>query len=404
MLNQDKDNIGKLFHEVLDDFDENLPNRVWDNVSHELNKDKKRKRTLIYLSIAASVALIIAYSSGYFMALNNSKKHQQFSDTKTNKELKTSQLVNQEDTKTNLKKDDTTKINTVLNNISKILKINNLPPLIPQTTISLDLQQNKNDQHKDSSNVSADSISNNTQIFLAKNNTNSLINDTVNTKKTVINLYKDFNKEPDNQADIINKNQNTIKNNLPIENKKEQEKSSGKWSLAEQFSPVGYFGNNQKSDFADATAYSYGANNQQGNEPVNNKKLLIVYATGMSFKYQMGPKWGIKSGIYYATGELNTGQQHKQIEVPVMADYALINKKFKWEINGGFVANFLFSTGEKSTNYSGLLGTTLGYNISSRISVNIEPTLKYNFSYPYNYIFHYYPYSFAVYSGLSYNF
>lgn len=370
MLNNNKDNIGKLFRDVIEGFEEDLPNRVWDNVNSELKKEKKRKKIIFYLSIAASIAVIIAFSSGYFIALNNSK----YSNSIINKELNKKSLVNTVDSKTNLKNNNT-----------------------------LSFQQNNKDLKQDTNNVINNSITQNEQDLIAINNFNNLTADTVNTKRPIIDIIKDFKKDVNNQADILNANQNIANNNISVEKIQEPGKAIGKWSLAGQFSPVCYLGNSQKANFGDQAIYGYSAINQSNNETINDKNISVVYATGINLKYQFNKKWGVKSGVFYATGELYSGQQHKQIEVPVMANYTLINKKIIWGINGGFGTNILFFQGEKNINYSGLFGTTIGYNISRKISINIEPTIKYNFSYPNNYIFHYYPYSFAIYTGLSYN-
>ena len=153
---------------------------------------------------------------------------------------------------------------------------------------------------------------------------------------------------------------------------------------------------------ADMVSNGYSNSNQSNSEKYNDKKLLLVYATGINFKYQYSRKWGVKSGIYYAIGELYPGYLHKQIEVPIMTNYTLVNKKFNWEIDGGLGVNLSFFQILKKVNYSGLIGTVLSYNISRRIAVGIEPTIKYTYSamrisFPY-------PFSLAVYTGLSYKF
>ena len=115
MSNKNED-IGKVFRDVVEGFDEDLPTRVWDNVNNELKKDKQRKKVIVYFSIAASVALIIAFSSGYFMALNNSK-HPYYS--KINKELNTKPLTNASDNKKDLKNNNNPEINILQKNNHK---------------------------------------------------------------------------------------------------------------------------------------------------------------------------------------------------------------------------------------------------------------------------------------------
>jgi hypothetical protein len=57
--------IDRLFKQGLHDYSENPPNFVWDNIEHRLNKKRlKQKRNIVY-SIAASVALLLSFGSGY---------------------------------------------------------------------------------------------------------------------------------------------------------------------------------------------------------------------------------------------------------------------------------------------------------------------------------------------------
>ena len=392
--------MGELFRDVMDGFEENLPNRVWENVSSELKNTGKRKRALIYYSIAASVALIIAFGTGYFMALNNNKQPQ-YSNTninnvppkpliESNSTLKTDKIVN-------------TQQNTTPEKSEKKFKKTTLPPKV-QSNNAFAFQQNTKIVIQDTTIVAKDAVLKPRQDLMAGTTENKLKTDTNSLQKPFIDIYKNLKIEDLKSKEIFNKNQNTVNTIIPKEKTPIAEETFGKWSLAEQFSPVGYMGNTQKGALADAVSYGYSGSNQAESQTISDKRILLVYATGMTFKYQLSNKWGLKSGVFYATGELGAGQQHKQLEVPVMANYSLINKKFIWGLNSGFGTNLLFTEGGRSINYSGLLGTEIGYNISKKIALTIEPTIKYNFSYPYDYIFHYYPVSLAVYTGLSYRF
>jgi len=402
MLNNSKDNIGKLFRDAVEGFDEDLPSRVWDNVNCKLKKDNKRKKTIFYLSVAASIAVIIAFSSGYYMALNNSENIRY---SNINNQQNRKSLVYTIKSNTNSKNNNIIVTNTITNKYDITIPIKGLIKHNKhQLNNTLSFQQNKNNSNLDTiKNVNNLFIESN-QELIANNNVNDLTVDTVNTKKPIFDIINDYNKDVKN-IDILNKKPNIANNITPFEKKQNAGKETNKWSIAEQFSPVCYLGNTTSlSSFGDQTSnyYGFSSTNSTVNEPIKN--ILFVYATGISFKFQINRKWGVKSGVFYASGELYQKQQYRQIEVPLMATYSLINKKFIWGINGGIGANILFLSSVKNINYSALCATSIGYNISKKVSVNIEPTLKYNFSYPHNYIFHYYPVSFALYTGLSYNF
>ena len=402
-MQNNKETLGQLFRDGIEGFEEDLPIRVWDNVSNELSKEKDRKKTILHLSIAASIAIIVAFGSGYFVALNNASR------TQYSNAISYKRPFIQIPVKSAVPKQDLiVKSNQIIKNtlIYKTEnKINSTSPSEKyQQSNILSYQQSNTMLKQDSVSVVFDSVYQNKRENMAEN---AIINapiDSSNIKTPILDLKKNITLENNNQIGLINKNQNNVINNIPEKKINESEKESGKWSLAEQFSPVYSLGNTQKGVLADATTYGYSANNLTNKENYNQNKTLLVYATGVNFRYQINKKWGIKSGVYYATDALSSRLQHKQIEVPLMANYGLINTKFIWELDGGFSPNFLFSGAAKSTNYSALVGTTLGYSISKRVSVSIQPTIKYNFSFPGSYLFHYYPISFAVYTGISYKF
>ena len=116
-----------------------------------------------------------------------------------------------------------------------------------------------------------------------------------------------------------------------------------------------------------------------------------------------------------------SSNNYEYIEIPVIARYALIDKKFNLQVLGGLSTNILiknytnvdlpseynveFETERANTlNYSSTFGIGLGYDISKRITMSVEPQFKYFLGsqvYDANNVR---PYSLGVYSGVKYRF
>lgn len=115
-------------------------------------------------------------------------------------------------------------------------------------------------------------------------------------------------------------------------------------------------------------------------------------------------------------------QSFEYIEIPLFLRYTLIDTRIDVEMLGGFSSNLLVGnqtylddgTGKslvgqtkdmQSLNYSGTLGIGLKYSLSKHLSLNIEPRIKYYLnSLNTNSAVSYKPYSFGVFSGISYDF
>ena len=115
-------------------------------------------------------------------------------------------------------------------------------------------------------------------------------------------------------------------------------------------------------------------------------------------------------------------QNFSYLEMPVIFRYKLIDKSIDFNLIGGLSYNLLVSNsvhtvidgnkynvgktaGLNPFMVSSSLGMGMEYNISEKISLNLEPTFRY-FINPFNNIqsFGSHPYSFGVFSGLSYKF
>ena len=118
-------------------------------------------------------------------------------------------------------------------------------------------------------------------------------------------------------------------------------------------------------------------------------------------------------------GVLN--QQLGYLEVPVEIEYALLNKRFGINLIGGASTLFLdnndifidsqngqFSLGEANNlnrvSFTTNLGLGIGYQLSKKFDLNLEPTFKYQLNTYNNNINDFRPYYFGVYTGFSFKF
>ena len=118
----------------------------------------------------------------------------------------------------------------------------------------------------------------------------------------------------------------------------------------------------------------------------------------------------------------NLEQNFQYIEVPLIAKYKILDKKLDLQLIGGLntgllVGNDLYKkngfekdrVGETENIskyiYNTITGIGLGYELSDKLFMSVEPTIKYSLTSinkAHNY--HYRPYSFGVFTGISYRF
>lgn len=127
--------------------------------------------------------------------------------------------------------------------------------------------------------------------------------------------------------------------------------------------------------------------------------------------------------MYGSTPDLQANfiQSFEYIEVPVIINYTVIDRKLSMNVSGGLSANFLYDNSTyivnegsrydldaesgdlKNMNYSGVVGLGLEYPIITKLRINLQPTFRYSLN-SINNSGTVYPYSFGVYTGLKYNF
>jgi hypothetical protein len=128
------------------------------------------------------------------------------------------------------------------------------------------------------------------------------------------------------------------------------------------------------------------------------------------------------SSVAYSSANNKYTQDFDYLEIPLYLRYNLIDSKLKVFMLGGISSNILVgnrvyaegSSGKtvvgktkdlETMNYSGTIGIGLRYELSHRISINMEPRLKYFLnSLSNNSSISYKPYSVGIFTGLNYEF
>ena len=127
-----------------------------------------------------------------------------------------------------------------------------------------------------------------------------------------------------------------------------------------------------------------------------------------------------KAGLTYLDNSIR--QSFNYLEMPVILRYKIVDKALDFNIIGGLSSNLLVnnsvyaSKGGSKTNigttdgmnliiFSSSLGMGMEYNFSNNLSLNLEPTFRYYIN-PFNDIpgMNIHPYSFGIFSGISYKF
>lgn len=178
--------------------------------------------------------------------------------------------------------------------------------------------------------------------------------------------------------------------------------------------------------FANATT-DYGVNSSPTAYAANTEVGLVNFGR---------PPESIKDGAYLAAESSNSflasttayasnadlKQNMEYIEIPVLVAYHLIDRKVNVDLTGGMSTNILVGNsaslyeggvetqrGETSQLrdlvYAGTVGLGLGYELSRRVTVMLEPRVKYYLnSISTNSYINYRPYQLGIYTGVTYAF
>jgi hypothetical protein len=147
-------------------------------------------------------------------------------------------------------------------------------------------------------------------------------------------------------------------------------------------------------------------------DPVSPDKIITRYTNDV-----FDPA---KANLQYLDNSLT--QNFSYLELPLVLRYKIMDKAIDFNIIGGFASNLLVSNSVYATlnegkypvgktegmnliTFSSSVGMGMEYSLSKKLSLNLEPTLRYYLN-PFNEIsgIKIHPYSFGIFSGLSYKF
>ncbi len=444
---EEPNHIDELFNDFLHDYEESVPNFIWNNVKDELHARKKMHILQRLRTIAASVALLVAFGLGYYIsnpgAIRKNKTvansgHKLLLEDKTYKgdslDLKEDEAIEKQE-KTQSKERKLSFKNS--------LKVHHTPIadydkfgifdssyLFRKYNYVISLFKEKNTEQKKS--------------LLAESGqkSNQLLTDTLLLRK----------------ENLRSEGFPSLKDN----------KKLSAWSFGTKFSPV--FSVEEATSDAGQQTQGTKSEIDQGPNIDLNEKAATSFTGGINVNYQLSNRISIESGIFYlnkkqsadnliathdaefgngdfvvhAPGQSidlqNIGDAYiikqsystsyydlnasfianaEYIELPLIIRYKLVNQKLGLDVLSGVSTNFLVGnnsyiiSGENklwadnsdlsSVLYGATIGLGINYRIYQNFSFNLEPTFKYSFL-PENSIFRKYPYSFAVFAGFSYRF
>lgn len=480
---KEKKHIDRLFQEGFKDFEVSPSDAVWQNIEAKLNQNKKKRRVIPiwwrYAGVAALLLLFFSIGREYFKSTNLTPSIQvvDTKDEPSTKSLSPNNTIDFNENRNSIK-------NTTIASEEDKNKINNQPVNNDQNIITSN-NSSKNQKNKTNSIINNNKASANQIIAhetnkvannsngkeLIKNKDNEAISETDKTNELKNSIKNNTsvitdNRNQEDANDLANKisekNKPSIEDAIAEAKKDDNEKKSNKWSIATNAAPV-YFNSLGKGSSIDA----------QFNDNAKNGEVTMSYGIGAS--YAINNKLSIRSGInkvnlgyntnnvvvfesvglnpsvsalknintsnnpdnislisgeslsnannenFIKTSNTSINQSLGYIEIPLEIEYAIINKKFGFNVIGGFSSfilsnNELFSEfegrrtkiGEASNlnkvSYSANFGLGINYKITKKLDLNLEPLFKYQINTFNNTSGNFKPYFIGVYTGIGFKF
>lgn len=447
---KDQNKIDDLFNDFLHDHEEEVPTFIWTNLEGEL-KAKKRLRILYYFkAVAASIALFITFTLGYYV----------------------SDLHIISDSTLNFKKDSLRLFSFITNENSDSIN----------SELQNDFSEGSSNQKKVQYQVEQTNhafriasykrikIYEKDQLYRRYQFIKNIFSSNKSEERSVV--LSSLNEKKSNQ--LLTDTLLLEKESLPEEGFLLTEKKDkiSAWSFGTKFSPVVAVSDNSSKE--SSSLYDRDIRSEiKSDKPdlSTEEKPLTSYSGGINVNYQVSKRFSVESGLYYSqrkqgtdnliasqTNGLNsdnltvytpTGTQSvsainnrpvlqnsfsttyymlnasfisnaEYIELPLIIRYKLIDQRIGLDVLSGVSSNFLVNNNsyilsDNKTVWSGnnkdlnsiLYGATVGlgvnYKFYQNFSLNLEPTFKYTILSDHS-VFGKYPYSFAVFAGFSYHF
>ncbi|MEA3504824.1 MAG: outer membrane beta-barrel protein [Bacteroidota bacterium] len=454
---KEKRNIDELFRSGLSEHSEKAPIFAWDSISDELEQKKKVRfmRTMRYA--AASAAIFISFYIGYEFADSNSifNNKEQIAAELLPVQKETHQENTFESHKLAVNKIENltkaTKTETTHPEKEKIAASNNEQIIIKKTDLIA-----SNNNNREEENISFfESLR---SIIIDNNKTLEL----ANPLKYHQNLAK--SQTLFNSPLLAEASKNETHNNRKIRiggsyapvysyrtsgndfqlfnNSYESSNSSGNESGISTFSfgVNAQYALNNKWEFQSGIYYSQIGQSQNALtvKNGNSDKPSDFSLTTSAGEIESGklPSGVVEIITYNNTIDQTVSdaandnksldasllQHFDYLEIPFLAKYKFLDKKIDLKLIGGVSTGFLIANetyfkmdGKKSSLgstqdlntmlYNSIFGIGIGYDITKRIAINVEPTFKYSLnSINTNSEYKYKPYSLGLHTGISINF
>jgi hypothetical protein len=439
-----KQDIDRLFKEGMSNHSATPPDFVWAGINENLRNNKlKRIKKTVY-GVAVSIAILLSFSAGYFLnridpnSNNIVKVQNEKTVSAVKKTMSRATVTNKQTTKTVAeipKKPQIAHKTTlpVVNKPTPIIKREEKSEFIDIQKLQL-LKEEKNET------ILLASIDNNHKPVLKQNDIN-ILNE--NTEFINMDEYKLPESEVKKQlwsvgmtaAPLVSyrKTTNDIEQLNGTTEKPLTSYSVGmnvrykvakRWKIQSgvYMSEMGQISNNvvvnKQPSHAVANKNTYDINTSAGNIQVEDNGDEVI---GKLAENNKKPTRGGIDG-YSSDIQADFVQNFEYIEVPLLINYNVINRKVSMNISGGVSTNFLYNSytyiedndkyynlnsrydNMKNVNYSGVVGIELEYPIVTRLNFNLQPTFRYSLNSITDNSQKVYPYSFGIYTGLRYSF
>lgn len=437
----DDQNIDKLFQENLKGFKEKPPGYAWDSIKEELILIRKNRRLMLFRWSAAAAAIFIAFLTGYYFAtfnLNNeasAPQHQEMTtipENNANKTLEEKQVSVQTFTDysdekitdpappTTTSDDEAIAINELLPVVTpdeKELELTKKKPVLPEPiNTSTDKPVIQPNQFVPSGD---EALAFDTDWVVQKTE-NKTHRWTIGGKLAPVYAYRTISIDKEDLPATIIPDESYY-NNLENEIYSFSGGVDLKYHIKKKLSfQTGLFYSKLGQVINDVIAYRY---------PDDKYEFVIPTSVGpININSEKIPKELADSDIREdSTGNIlyfnaDIYQNFEYIEVPLLINYKILDKRFGVQLAGGLSPGFMVNNNayfqvdkqeimiDRSEEfytviYNSIVGLGLNYAVSEKLNFSLSPTFKYSLrSIRKDHSIEYYPYSFSIYTGISYSF
>ncbi|NTW34445.1 MAG: hypothetical protein HGB12_17800, partial [Bacteroidetes bacterium] len=287
-MQKETKNIDKLFHDTFKDFEKEPPLYTWDKLNVDLDKKVMKKRIIYFYRIAASVAIILSFLSGYYISsyyknnTSNFTAHKIFQNNNRNTIKNNNPVFIKRDTydssvyppQAEIEKStpESYQIKSVPDkyNRKSSIRENDSSKNINKSNIGLDTNVKYNDSNEITSVKNIDTLIKKNNIL--PENISILQKDKEDDKSNKDSISQKF---PENMILQKENNHPIVLNNM----------KSGKWSVEAQVSP----------------SYSYNNSSYRESSIDNYKdKAIITYSGGVKIDFNGNGKYSFDAGILYS--------------------------------------------------------------------------------------------------------